>query len=401
MSSPQKWFTCTPVRFVGDQTFFARESGLLCKGFQEIGVECKAIMPGPAMDLDQTEDLIRTAYQNLEDPEWWKLLGGEGVVLYGWGLPKYIPIVQAIRESGKFLITSMDTSGLMSPYVTPIEYINLLYARYWANRGILRGSFLATLALFKSLIPKFFDKKRLDHLANSDIVTMVTPQGVHIIKKLASRFGYTEVAEKTTYIPHPQLTFFNYRNTQKENLVITVGRWDKADWFQKNPELLLASISKFLETRPDYRYQIIGNSVDQLKPLIESHCKHVSNRIELTPFVKPADLLHIYSRAKIAFWTSRHEGQQGTGAQALCCGCSVVSTGGLAMNCFAHYVSRSSGRQALRNDANFLSNALSMEAASWDEGCRDPHQISASWVSEFHAPNVARRILKLAGNQKI
>ena len=80
-----KWFTCTPVRFVGDHTFFARDSGLLCKGFQEIGVECKAIMPGPPMEVDQTEDLIRTDYGNLEDPVWWASLGGEGVVFLRLG----------------------------------------------------------------------------------------------------------------------------------------------------------------------------------------------------------------------------------------------------------------------------------------------------------------------------
>jgi glycosyltransferase involved in cell wall biosynthesis len=322
------------------------------------------------------------------------------VVFYGWGDEKYTPIVQAIKESGALLVSSIDASGLMSPYVDPIEYARLLFARYIARRGTVRGTFWASLALCKSLVPRLTDKKRLRHLNSADLITMVTPQSSLIMKTLAMRFGFSDVAERTHYIPHPQLSFFNYKDTPKENLVITVGRWQEADWFQKNPRLLLASVSKFLAARPDYRFQIIGNSVELLKPLIERYCGAVRDRIELTPFLSPVQLSEVYCRAKIAFWASRHEGQQGTGAQALCCGCSVASTGGLPMNCFAHYVSRGSGRQALRNNAVFLADALIMEASSWDEGHRDPNHISSSWTREFHSPNVARRILEVAASPR-
>lgn len=69
-----KWYTCTPVSFKGDHTFFSRDSGAFCKAFQRIGVESRAIMPTPAQEGDEP-DLIRTEYANLEDPAWWKSLG--------------------------------------------------------------------------------------------------------------------------------------------------------------------------------------------------------------------------------------------------------------------------------------------------------------------------------------
>ena len=62
-----KWYTCTPVSFKGDHTFFSRDSGAFCKAFQRIGVESRAIMPTPAQEGDEP-DLIRTEYANLEDP---------------------------------------------------------------------------------------------------------------------------------------------------------------------------------------------------------------------------------------------------------------------------------------------------------------------------------------------
>ena len=56
-----RWFTCTPVEFGGGADFFARDSGLLCRGFQALGIDSRAVMPGPAKVLDEP-DLIRTDY---------------------------------------------------------------------------------------------------------------------------------------------------------------------------------------------------------------------------------------------------------------------------------------------------------------------------------------------------
>lgn len=69
-----KWYTCTPVSFKGDHTFFSRDSGAFCKAFQRIGVESRAIMPTPVQENDEP-DLIRTEYANLEDPVWWSTAG--------------------------------------------------------------------------------------------------------------------------------------------------------------------------------------------------------------------------------------------------------------------------------------------------------------------------------------
>ncbi|MCB1131471.1 MAG: glycosyltransferase, partial [Verrucomicrobiae bacterium] len=248
----------------------------------------------------------------------------------------------------------------------------------------------------KAIIPQLFDKKRLEHLSHADLVTMVTPQGTQILKSIARRFGHSRVAERTHYLPHPQLPLFTYDGREKENIVVSVGRWSKDAWFQKNPKLLLQSLAGFMEVRTDYRSVIVGSSVELLQPLIEELCGHLRNRFELIPFLSPEELRDVYLKSKIGFWTSRHEGQQGTGSQALCCGCSTVSTNGVSMNCFAHYADRSSGRQAIQNDSSFLTDALVMEAHAWDAGHRDPHEISRNWTAEFHHVNVARRLLKLA-----
>lgn len=104
-----KWYTCTPVPFKGDHTFFSRDSGAFCKAFQRIGLESRAIMPTPVQEGDDP-DLIRTEYANLEDAAWWKSLGIDGLVLYAWGTGKYLPIARSIHDAGIFLVVYMDSS---------------------------------------------------------------------------------------------------------------------------------------------------------------------------------------------------------------------------------------------------------------------------------------------------
>ena len=120
-------------------------------------------------------------------------------------------------------------------------------------------------------------------------------------------------------------------------------------------------------------------------------------RLSFVEQVNHEELTDYLNLASVAFWSSRWEGQQGTGAQALCCGCSVVSHGSPLMSCFHHYVSRSSGRLAMRNHAEALADALELESESWDNGSRDPMKISSAWIPEFHATSVARRALHLLG----
>ena len=352
-------------------------------------------MPG-----DITDDLIRTTYSNLENPSWWRSLNADGVVLYAWGKPQYTKIAKAIHASGALLVSSIDGSALLSPYRHFFAYTNLLYFRNISQKGLFLGSVYAFASLTRALIPQFFDKKRLRHLSYADTVLMVTPQAVDTMKELAAQFGYLSVSKKISYAPHPQLADYYYDGRKKDNSIITVGRWAKKDWHQKNPKLLLQSASIFLTYRPDYTLTIVGTSSDLLMPLVNRYAANVKSQIELVPFVKPQDLRELYVKAKIGLWTSRHEGQQNAAAQALCCGCSVVATNGISMSCFTHYISYASGRQSVANDPTSLAYSISLEIDEWDQGMRDAEKISMAWCDEFHSCKVANRIIKLVGQSR-
>ncbi|MBR5774692.1 MAG: hypothetical protein IKY42_00320, partial [Bacteroidaceae bacterium] len=107
----KKIYCCTHVSFAANEHFFIRDTGLISRTLQSMGIESKCIMPLPYHDSDQREGIIRTEYKNLKSVSWWKSLGIDAVVLYSWGAPKYTLIARAIHKAGIKLVLHLDTSG--------------------------------------------------------------------------------------------------------------------------------------------------------------------------------------------------------------------------------------------------------------------------------------------------
>ena len=158
---------------------------------------------------------------------------------------------------------------------------------------------------------------------------------------------------------------------------------------------MLEAYRKFLSETPGWKVMVIGRESPQLSKRLGIDFGDLKDRIEFVDFMPPAELPAIYNRAKIGFWSSLTEGQQGAAAQAICCGCSVVSSTLARVNCFRHYVSRESGRLAESNTPISLSEALVLEADAWAKQQRDPHRISRIWSPEFNMSEIAKQILQI------
>ena len=395
MSPQRKWFTCTPVRFKGDQGFFARDSGLLCKGFQEIGVECKAVMPGPPMEDDQIEDLIRTEYRNLEDPEWWKSMGGEGVVFYGWGAGRYVKIARAIHQAGLVLVTHMDSSGLLGV----LNGFSVHAGTLWrVGRGVhgkgamglmqfmVRLGYASTLGLIRN------DWRRARHLKQAHWIGSVTPIAVDRIRHVCRIQGGPSLADRVQLIPHPVASYMVEDPQQaKERLCVAVGRWYDA---QKDTHLLLATIHQVLAADTGVSMEIYGAPT----PLMESWHLNLADgmrrRVYLQGVVPNAELRRALTRSRVLLCSSLYESFHIAAAEALCCGCSVVGPDVPEIPSMNWFTDGPFGRMAERT-ADGLARAVLAELADWDGNRRDAGEISAHWCQLLHAPRVAARILEL------
>ncbi len=179
-----KWYTCTPVSFKGDHTFFSRDSGAFCKAFQRIGVESRAIMPTPAQEGDDP-DLIRTEYANLKDAAWWKSLGIDGVILYAWGVGKYLPIARAIHDAGIFLVVYMDSSGLFFPWQYWLPIAKNMYTKDVFIHGKIKGSAFFLLRLLKQHTWNLASRGRRKHLDSGDMVAFPIPAALQSVAALS------------------------------------------------------------------------------------------------------------------------------------------------------------------------------------------------------------------------
>ncbi len=384
--------------FRGDSWFFTRESGLFSKGLAALGIDSRSVMPGPAKQ-DDAQSLLRVPYPQLESADFWRGLELDGLILYSWAAPRYLSIAKAVQSAGIPFLVNVDSCGLVSRSANPRLWRRDLLSYLWtkATSPLEAARFISDI--FDNFGIRRVARARLNTYEAATVVCGVSPLATLWLQREALGLGKPHLVPKIRYLPHPQMRVFTYSREGKENLLLSVARWEKEDWVQKNPAVLLDAFERFLSARPDWKACIVGKGASGLAAALGKSQSASLSRCEFIDFLQPDDLVPFYNRAKIACWSSRSEGQIGTGAQALCCGCSVVAGNSGTLSCFHHYVSRESGRLALGMDADSLAEALQLEAEAWDTGQREPIRISHIWCNEFHAVNVAARALDFLGLQ--
>lgn len=385
----QRWFTCTPVAFGGGPDFFARDSGLMCRGFQAIGCESRAVMPGEPQAGDEA-DLIRTHYANLESAGWWKSHQLDGVVLYAWGRPKYRKVAAAIREAGIFLVLNQDNGGLISP---------LAGFRGWLEEQRImadnRISLLKLVARGLTVGLLATDPLRACHLKQGNVIACVSPAAAEHYRKLCRIYGGDELARRVTCIPHPVEPGFHFETpaATKSRQVVCVGRWQ--DHLQKRPRLMQAVLQQLVESDLEVRVEVIGTTTAELHDWHRSLGAGVRDRVHLRGKVDRGQLAGILRDSRIFYSPSAYESFGIAAGEALCCGCSVVAGRSISMASFEWFVSMDSGRLAVPDDVQGHLQALREELACWDQGHREPTAISNGWGKQLHAGEVATRVLAL------
>ena len=387
-----KVYTCTPKNFPADEdSFFSRESGLFCRALQSLGFDSKSVLLLPKYPQDGL-GVLRGTYQELCDPVWWRALQLDGLILYSWAAPQYNAVAMAVHQAGIPAVVYMDTCGLVSRLGNRKGWWCHAWRPSWAKSGNIALRIYSLTKFFIDTALLITPRRRLRHLACGHAITLPTRSGVIWMKREVSLLGRPDLVDKIHYSPHPQKELFRYDGTHKENVVLCVARFLREDWPQKRPALLIQSLNAFLAKNHDWRAVVVGRGASTLANNLGLHA-HAAIRFEEN--LAHRDLVGLYQKAKIGFWTSLWEGQQGTAAQSLCCGCSVVAPSSPLNSCFEDYVSQSSGRLATDSSVTCLTEALSLEAQEWAQGFRLPDKISLFWSSLLHGRQRASAVLKL------
>lgn len=384
-----RWFTCTPVAFGGGPDFFARDSGLMCRGFQAIGCEARAVMPGPPQTGDDA-DLIRTDYANLESADWWRSYDLDGVVLYAWGSPKFRKVAAAVREAGIFLVLNQDNGGLISPLAG--------FSGWLEEQRIMTGSkiaFMKRVARGLTVGLLATDPLRAKHLQQGNVIACVSPAAADHYQKLCRIYGGDRLASRVTFIPHPVEPGFRFDQSisPKSRQVVCVGRWQ--DHVQKRPHTMQQVLQQLVEDDPDVRVEVVGSLTPELQHWHNSLRAESRHRVQLRGKVDRDQLAAVLTASQVFYSPSAYESFGIAAGEALCSGCSVVAGRSISMASFEWFVSLDSGRLAVLDDVKGHLQALHDELACWDRGHRDPAVISKNWGNQLHAGEVATRVLAL------
>jgi len=387
-----RWYTCTPVAFGGGADFFARDSGLLCRGFQALGMESRAVMPGMRQEGDEA-DLIRTDYSNLESADWWRSLELNGVVLYAWGRPKFRKVAAAIRAAGIRLVLNQDNGGLVSPLAGFRAWLDEQWILSGQGRGAAAWARFVKLSLRGVSVGLLLtDPLRARHLKAGHVIACVSPKAAEHYRKLCRIYGGSDLAGRVAVIPHAVEPRFQFTGEPKQRQVVCVGRW--RDVIQKRPWLLIDVIGSLVAADRAVKVVIVGEVTAELESWHHSLEAGWRQRVQLRGSVDRAGLAGILRQSQVFYSPSAFESFGIAAAEALCSGCSVVAGRSVSMASFEWFVSENSGTLADENRAASHLLALERELGSWEKGVRDPARISRIWCDRLHAERVAGAVLR-------
>ena len=389
----ERWLTCTPVCFLGDASFFRRDSGLMCRGLQAAGVDCQAVMPGPAQPED-VRDLLRVDAADLRSEKWWRQTGACGVVLYAWGSPRYFPVARAIRRAGIFLVLNQDSGGLVSPLAGVREWWDERRRVAGAVSGVpWRGRFLRGALRELTVGLALVDPMRAAHLRQGDVIAAVSPRAAEHYRRLCRVYGGEKQARRVKVIPHPVNPIFRCGEGRRQRRVIAVGRWD--DVRQKRTGMMCRVLERVLKRDGDVKAVIVGRATEELRGWQAGLSPGVAERVELTGRLEHGELAERMASSQVLYCSSAYESFHIASGEALCSGCSVVAAKATSLASFGWFAGEGCGTLAKQDDEEGHVAALMEEMKAWDEERRNAGQISRLWQARLNAAAVAGGVVAL------
>lgn len=333
-----------------------------------MGVESKCILPLPWHENSSRNNIIRTEYKNLESVEWWKSLGIDGLVLYSWGAPRYRKIARAVHKAGIRLHIHMDSSGeLVRPFLDDVPMWKRLYVR---------------------MMCRLQDIFRSWHLRQADVVSMCPTAADVVSRRL---FFGKWLRDRNCPMPCPVSSHCAYDGRQKEELILCIGRWD--DVFQKRPEMMMATLETYYAQGGTAESRIYGNITPALKEWHAGLKSEYVQKIKLLGYIPNNRLWEEYQKARVILCPSRFESSHIVSAEALCCGCSVVTAyRPESLRDLFWYTTKESGTVAKDDTPESLADALRQELRLWSDSKRNPEHIATAWQPYFHADKVLNKI---------
>jgi glycosyltransferase involved in cell wall biosynthesis len=364
-----------PLPYGPNWGFWTRDAGLMVLTLRDMGYDAWLVALGDASTDTSNRPVLAVALGDLSRPEGWQAQRPDAVVLSTGSSPRHDAMRRAALTATPRVVERLDTDGIRSARLFPRPYFIRAMGGY-LDRRPARGRWLAPIvaAARTALLyafPRLMDVRMVKTMRQLPAVIAESPIAADRIQQMFLTFSGAK--HHVAMIPHPvNENVLNYNETEKENQIISVGRWDS---FQKDYPLLREVLQGFLERHPDWRGVVVGGGVPEEDRIPRDDARAWRNRLTFHAHLNHEQLAQEYNRSKIYLMVSRYESFCIAAAEALCCGCSVVGSSDVPTSYY--FAEKESGRVASPRTLTTLLQALDAEVESWANGKRKPGEIAA------------------------
>lgn len=388
--------TCALMPFKAGESFFTRDSGLLCRTFQTIGIDSKVVMPELGEpDVADPSDIIRASPDELRAPSWWKSLGIQSVVFITWGFGSDSPVIRAAQNAGIYTIAILETSGNPYPYGEILPTIRMFWNKSRYNEPLVKRM-VGTVArsLYFGIKGVQTQYHRASQITIPHVIAFDTPNGMKRCLGLLRFFPWLRMRSKPVLLGYPIPDFFQPAPLEhrREN-IIAIGRWGARR--HKRPFTLMRVASLVLDRHPTATFEIFGGTIPEMETWQAVLPPNQRDRVVLRGIQPSLTISRSIGTSRILYCPSAADGIPLAVAEGLCGGCSVAGLESLDIAALHWAAVEGDGSLANNDSADAHADAILRELYMWRDGDRDPIAISNRWKHWFSARIVADRTAKL------
>ena len=386
-----------PLPYCAEGQFWQRDLGLVVLALRKLGHEAFFVALGATHKDQQNHPLLLVDDRNAVDPAWWSAQHADMIIINTWSATRHQRIRSATLSTGALVVEKLDTDGVKSPKIYPFHSIRRNWVRHDLDSSCLFKMQAWTKALTRFLLtylfPALLDKRMIRGMESVAVYVAETPIACARVRRFLRMYQANPMPRVMT-IPHPVQTddMMLPEGTLKENVVISIGRWNDA---VKGWPLLRDEARLFLRSNPDWIIKVVGNGAEAEGRRL---CEEFPGRFFMLGRLEHAEMKFHLRQSKIYLLTSHSETFNIAGAEALCCGCSVVGPAQIPSSAF--FASHASGTVSYIRTPAHLADALDAEANEWRSGARCGMDISKAWNNIVGKDAIAERYIAVFDSYK-
>lgn len=313
----------------------------------------------------------------------------DGILVYTWISWKYNELITKLKKLKKKVIIKADSDGRIGLLSEPRSY-KLKYN--------LKRFYLDTFTLYsltQTIFPPFkhyVQNKKIEQIETSDYVVIESPDAANNLSYFLTKNKRPDLISKIKVIPNPvSPDIIKIHVENKENSIVSIGRWD--DKAQKNPKVLIKTITKFLNYKKDWNAIIIGKGQEIIHEYVKNLDDNIKKRIKITGEINHENIKEYLIKSKILFMPSRWESFGIAASESLCCGCTVVGSPIESLRFLT--MQGYSGQISYSWDPNAFFASLVYEANRWENNEIDYKKIIEFWRNRLNRKTIAKQFADL------